>query len=458
MKPLRMLRKAPPTAARSSMPSFTFDGISYPLFGGASPYSDTESIDHSFVDYVTGAYRSNGVVFAVMLSRLRLFSQARFQWQRLGLGSTSRLFGDRALAPLESPWPGGSTSALLSRMVQDADLGGTAYVARETGADGRVRLRRLRPDWVEVVLTAAPAVAVESDIVGVAYYPGGVGVGEPRYYLPDEVAIWAPVPDPLATYRGMSWLAPIIREIQADKAATVHKGQFFANGATPQMVVKAPMMTKQQFDDFKKIVETSHAGAENAYRTLYLAGGADVTVVGADLRQLDFKSVQGGGETRIAAAGGIHPVIVGLSEGLQGSSLNAGNFRAARRLTGDVTLHSLWQSACAALETIIPPPPSARLWYDARDVPFLSDDATDRAAIEGRKVASIRQLTDGGWTPESSRDAIVAEDLTLLVHTGRLSVQLQPPDATDTDTTDDDAVIDGELVVDDTADDGEGEA
>jgi hypothetical protein len=77
-----------------------------------------------------------------------------------------------------------------------------------------------------------------------------------------------------------------------------------------------------------------HAGVANAYKTLYLTAGADATVVGKDLQQLDFKVVQGAGETRIAAAAGIHPVIVGLSEGLAGSSLNAGNFAAARRPRG----------------------------------------------------------------------------------------------------------------------------
>jgi hypothetical protein len=31
------------------------------------------------------------------------------------------------------------------------------------------------------------------------------------------VAHWSPIPDPLANFRGMSWLTPVLREIDADQ-------------------------------------------------------------------------------------------------------------------------------------------------------------------------------------------------------------------------------------------------
>jgi hypothetical protein len=37
------------------------------------------------------------------------------------------------------------------------------------------------------------------------------------------VAHFAPIIDPLADFRGMSWLTPILREIQADQAMTRHQ-------------------------------------------------------------------------------------------------------------------------------------------------------------------------------------------------------------------------------------------
>src|ERR1044072_9282454 len=108
-------------------------------------------------------------------------------------------------------------------------------------------------------------------------------------------------------------------------------------------------------------MDSRHKGTDNAYKTLYTGGGADVTVIGADMRQMDFKVTQGAGESRMAAAGGVHPSIVGLSEGLQGSSLNAGNFGAPRRLVADATMRPLWRNEAGSLEVLIPPPADARV-------------------------------------------------------------------------------------------------
>ncbi|WP_199844194.1 hypothetical protein [Streptomyces sp. RTd22] len=72
-----------------------------------------------------------------------------------------------------------------------------------------------------------------------------------------------------------------------------------------------------------------------------------------------------------------------------------------------------------------------RLWYDARDVPFLREDRKDAAEIQGIQSRTIRALLDAGFTPESVVAAVEAEDYTLLVHTGLFSVQLQKPGALD---------------------------
>ena len=167
---------------------------------------------------------------------------------------------------------------------------------------------------------------------------------------------------------------------------------------------------------------------------MVVGGGADVTLVGANLQQLDFRSTQGAGETRIAAASGMHPVILGLSEGLSGSSLNQGNFSAARRLTSDKTMRPLWRSASGALTTAVAVPSDARLWIDDRDIAFLREDRKDLAEIQSAEADTIRTLVDGGWGPDSVKAAVAAQDWSLLVHTGMTSVQLQSPGVGDNQT------------------------
>jgi phage portal protein BeeE len=404
---------------------FTFNGIQYPIIGTYEPglIGKSESSDN-FIGYVRQTYKTDGVVFACMLARQMIFSEARFQFQRMRNGRPDALFATPALAPLETPWPNGTTGELLSRMVQDVDLAGNFYAVQE----GR-RIRRLRPDWVEIVLTAAPEEAVASDVAGYLYRPGGPkSQAAPVTFDVDEVIHWSPIPDPEAQYRGMSWITPVLREIDADKKATQHKLNFFNKGATLQTVVAfSENVTEEQFKKFMRTFRETHQSTRNAYEPLFLGMGADAKVIGTDLRQLDFKATQGAGETRIAADSGIHPVILGLSEGLAGSSLNAGNFNAARRLTADKTYRPLWRSACAAVAPLVQVPPGARLWYDDRDIPFLREDRTDLANIQATEAQSIRTLLDAGCEFESVVAAIDNQDWTLLEHTGLFSVQLQPP-------------------------------
>jgi phage portal protein BeeE len=269
---------------------------------------------------------------------------------------------------------------------------------------------------------------------GYVYTTGGdAGGNEPVGLLPDEVVHFAPIADPLANFRGMSWLTPILREIQADESMTRHRRKFFDNGATPNMIIKHDISANEEkVKRFAQVMKEKHGGTENAYKTLHLYPGADATVVGKDFRQIDFKGVQGAGETRIAAAAGVPPVIVGLSEGLAAATYS--NYGQARRRLADGTAHPLWQNTAGSLELIMPNQGSGtRLWYDATDVPFLREDEKDAAEIAFLRAQTIRQLVDGGYTPESAVAAVDAGDIRLLVHSGFLSVQLQKPGATKTD-------------------------
>jgi phage portal protein BeeE len=375
-------------------------------------------------------FATNPVIWACMVARMSVFSAPRFTWQRLNNGAPSEMFGTTELRMLETPWAGGTTQDLLSRVIQDADLAGNSYW---TGHEGDAV--RLRPDWVQIVLERRRH-PHGGDLgwrrYGYLYQEPGA---DPVFLWPEEVAHFAPVPDPLATFRGMSWLTPVIRETQNDNLMAAHKRKYFENAATPNLVVRlAREVTPDAFAKFKAKMEAGHRGVENAYKTLYLGGGADVTVVGSDFQQMDFSAVQGAGETRIASAAGVPPIIVGLSEGLKAATYS--NYGQARRRFADGTIHPLWQNAAGSFAPLVTPPGSGsgavRLWYDARHVPFLREDARDAAEIQGIESRTIRALVDAGYTPESVQRAVRASDWSLLVHTGLFSVQLQKPGSTDT--------------------------
>lgn len=728
-----------------------------------------EGIGTDFAALVSRAYKGNSIVFACEATRVALLSQALPVFRRLRSGRRGDTFGTAELSVLERPWPGGNFGSLAARMVLDADFGGTAFVARR--AERPDRLMRMRPDWVTMVLGSEEEPeeadkALDADLLGVIYHPGGVGSNRGTIPLmADEVAVWAPVPDPLAAYRGMPWVTAALREVEADVAATVHKGKFFENGATPGVMLSVdPSVKMDAFQRFYNTFNERHQGVANAYRTIAFQG-VTPHAMGKDFQQLDFKATQGAGEplaldtpiptpagwttmgdiavgdqvigrdgkpanvagvspvhvgrdcyritlkdrtsivadashlwvavdrntakraerqytteqlfdlftapysngvgghrltlpaapivelaavdllvdpyvlgawlgdgqtagaaicgdhedlkfiaaeiesrgyittrwstapdkvdviglpggllaalralgvlggkripagylraseeqrldllrglmdtdgtvdptkgtcefsskdehlarqvaellrslgyratvsskvdvrsrtgetwrvffrvaqdrvpfllprkvdrcvtagephvsdargivsiekvesvpvrciavdtpdhlflagdgfvpthnTRIAAASGVHPVVAALSEGMSGSSLNAGNFRAACRLVADRTLIPAWASMFAALSTIVPGPDDAELWYDKTEISFLQEDRKDAAEIELIKAQTIVAYVRDGFTPASAAAAVEAEDTTQLVHSGLVSVQLQPP-------------------------------
>ena len=425
---------------------FSFNGIGYGYGSGLTSGVQqtlkgpaTEMAPNNFHGLAEHAYAANGVVFACMLVRMLVFSSVRFRWQNIDNGKPSDMFGTPELRALERPWVGGTTQDMLVRTIQDADLAGNAYWYRETSlarmgtTDPGGEMVRLRPDWVDVIVGERQLIDGRGQIgwrkLGYVYTEGGHQSGnDPVGLLADEVAHFAPIPDPLASYRGMSWLTPILREIQADQAMTRHQRAFFDNGATVNMVIKHEKgATQDAVEKWVKQFDTKFSGVANAYKTLQLYPGADVMPVGSNLKDIDFKDVRGGGETRVAAAAGVPPVIVGLSEGLAAATYS--NYGQARRRLADGTAHPLWQNLAGSLENILARPGGAgtRLWYDASDVPFLREDEKDAADIQKTRAETINTLITAGYEPDSVVAAVESGDLRLLKHSGLTSVQLLPP-------------------------------
>src|SRR5687768_6303704 len=101
----------------------SFQGQRYLLSGGSTGWTKTEDIETSFTGYINSIYKSNGVVFAIILARMLLFSEARFCWWEVGdNGENARPAGREGLEVLEQPWPNCSTGELLARMEQDVSL------------------------------------------------------------------------------------------------------------------------------------------------------------------------------------------------------------------------------------------------------------------------------------------------------------------------------------------------
>ena len=376
-----------------------------------------ERVLPNFTSYAQGGYAGNSVVFSVILARLMLFSEARFKFRTL---SDKRLFGNPDLTILEHPWPGATTGELLARMEQDVSLSGNSF----TRVVGDGTLERLRPDRVMIVSAEDEAGFDSERVVGYAYDCDGTGKFD-EFYDVSEVAHWSPIPDPLCKWRGMSWLTPVVREINADVAMTAHRQSFFANAATPNMILKySQSLQPEKAQQLAARFQERHGGPDKAWRTVVLDDGADLSVVGSSFKDMDFSAVQAAGETRIAGAGGVPPIVAGLSEGLATATYS--NYEQAMRRFADLTMRPLWRSAAAALAKLVNVPAGSELWYDVTDIAALRQGEQERATTMATQASAASTLLTAGYEADSIVAALVAGDMTLLKHTGLISVQLIP--------------------------------
>ena len=256
---------------------------------------DPERLLTNYQTYVQEGFKGNGPVFAVVALKALAMSELDF---------AVRTSDGEIQPPPELLMP--PVGDLVARMEIEADFAGNSFRRRVGGL-----LVPLRPDWVDIIVGVPRdpvlAAAQVTDLLGYVYWPGGRSRGkEPVVLEPEEVAHYAPIPDPSAFYRGQSWLQSVAVEIDSDTYMTRHKAKFFDNAATPNLVVlsekKVPTDAKKRMRDQ---FTSRNEGWENAYRTIFLEGGADVRVVGSSLEQMTFSAVQAGGETRIAAAAGV---------------------------------------------------------------------------------------------------------------------------------------------------------
>src|SRR6266568_1731383 len=179
----------------------------------------------------TRLYKENGVVFAAILARIMLFSEVKFVFQSKDDGILSNLPPRAEI--LENPWPNGTTGELLARMLQDVDLAGNAFIW-----DNGEQLVRLDPRYMTIVSEEAKdehgrrfrrliGYYFDPDMTGSLLGPGE----NAEFFDKAEVAHWSPVPDPQLTFRGMSWLTPVLREILSDSSLTEYKIKYLENAA-----------------------------------------------------------------------------------------------------------------------------------------------------------------------------------------------------------------------------------
>jgi hypothetical protein len=409
--------------AESGYNEFMYSGA-YPVAVSDPSGRSKEAADAGVVRSAREAFKANGPVFGCAAARMALFSEAR-----LVLQSTidKHLFGNKGLGLLEYPWPNATAGELLARLEQDVTTAGNSYLRKATPEDGGDDLLiQMRPDCVVIVSEE------KRDHLGRVYKqpvgyledlkPLGITDREPQFYSVDEVCHYSPVPDPSAMFRGMSWLSPVLREAGADLALTEYKTEHLKRGAMPGLVVKyAAKIHPSNIDRVRERIDAMYGGPGNAGRALVLDQGADVTVAGSTLEQLQYTAVAAAGVERVCAAAQVPLEVLGLGGGRAGG----GDYQSAVRRFADLWARPHWRMACAALQHLVmfvspdgtesPLRPPTRLWYDVADIAALREGELERGQAMLVRAQAVASFVQAGYTRESAVAAAESGDLSQLV-------------------------------------------
>ena len=153
-----------------------------------------------------------------------------------------------------------------------------------------------------------------------------------------------------------------------------------------------------------------YGGTSNAGKTLVLDQGADVTVVGNSMQQMDFSNVLAVGTERILAAANVPGVLVGL-EPLRGAGRG---YQESMQKLANVYARPQWRSVCGALEKLVEVPGGNRLWFDTSDIAALQDGEMERGQAALVRAQALLALVQAGYTHESAIAAVDSMDLSQL--------------------------------------------
>jgi phage portal protein BeeE len=395
-------------------------GFNEYLWSGAYAVSTTDSQGRTkegapggVVTRAREALKTNGVVAGCITARMALLSEARFTFQST---ADKHLFGTQDLSILEYPWPGVTTGELFARIEQDVSVAGNSYIRRATPADGSTdQLVQMRPDMVTIVSEEIRDDAGRTFRRPLGYEEDLSLRGDPgkrtQFFDAAEVSHYSPLPDPDASFKGMSWLTPILREVGADVAMTEYKVTHLQNGAQPGVILKYPRkLAPEAVDALKKRFAALYAGPVNSGRTLVLDEGADVTVAGSTMEQLQYAAVQAAGAERICTAAMVPLEVLGLSSGARGT------YQDAMRRFADLWARPSWRGICASLQHLLPDvTPPTRLWFDTADIAALREGELERSQATLVRAQAVASFVTAGYTRESAIAAAESGDIGQLV-------------------------------------------
>ena len=296
-----------------------------------APQYDYGNAQGAYASFAAEGYNANAVVNAAIREIATSASMPEYRLMReLPDGGSERLKNELAFL-LDHPNDGQEQAEFVETLVVYLMVSGNAYVMRVRNGSRRiVGLRLLRPDRVKVQI---------GNDGTVAYYE--YTLDGRIYTLAAEDVAHLKLPNPYDDVYGLSPLQVVAKYVNLDSSISGFLRAYFSNAGVPAGILKVNrrITSQQEADAARTKWRSSFSGPRGWHGIAVLDEDAEYQQVAPNIADMDASTITAQTETRICAAFGVPPILIGLQSGLDASTYS--NYEQARSAFWDETVSPL---------------------------------------------------------------------------------------------------------------------
>jgi len=370
-----------------------------------------EEPDRSYANAAHEGYRQNELVFACIQEYITSASEAVLQVGNYDEdGNLVPTTNQRALQLVAEPNAAMDTVAFLEAMHMQLLIGGNVYLFTPRSAIGTISgMYWLRPDRIRII---------PNQMTGEAAAYRYTLDGQP-YIIPAEFIGHHKTTDPLNDWYGLGNLQVLAKMVNLDTDATDFARSVFENKGVPAGFLKVArrLNTQDEADQIRRNWHARFAGKANWQRIGVLDEDATYQELAPKMGEMGMVELRNVTESRICAAFGVPPIIVGAKVGLDSATYS--NYGQAKESFWEETLLPAYKRAAAFFTRALSDTPDFRgmkFGFDFSDVRALADDQKQMAEVTKTRAESAAILIRAGYEPDSVSAALLLPEG--LVHTG----------------------------------------
>jgi HK97 family phage portal protein len=359
-----------------------------------APQFENGNAQGAYGAFAAEGYNANAVVNAAIREIATSASMPEFRLMRESADGGKEELKNELAFLLDHPNESQDQADFVETLTVHLMVSGNAYVMRVRNGSRRiVALRLLRPDRVKVHIASDGTVA---------YYE--YNLDGRLYELATEDVAHLKLPNPYDDVYGLSPLQVVARYVNLDTSISTFLRAYFANAGVPAGILKVNrrITSQQEADAARQKWRSSFGGPRGWHGIAVLDEDAEYQQVAPNIADMDASTITAQTETRICAAFGVPPILIGLQAGLDSSTYS--NYEQARSAFWDETVAPLVRRLEAFLERVLELPESedgeTEVEADYSNVKAYAED------IDALSKRTVEQYQAGIVTLNEARAAL----------------------------------------------------